>query len=171
MSPIFKVQDPNHSRHAAQIHILGYLTGGILHEGHNHKKSWKCIKPHLVASSRARRRCSTLCCRASIPQTYQKLQPIGASCVTPRWRDVCESNPGFNCKHGEGADGLHLLSLSKAANDYRWMHCCIILAGLFSQFFHEAAKPSLHALLDPETSLLNGSLLLRSVVLRLVKSV
>ena len=85
--------------------------------------------------------------------------------------DVCESNPGLSCKRGGGADGLYLLSLSKAANDYRWMHCCIILAGLFSQFFHKAAKPSLHALLDPETSLLKGSLFLRSVVLRLVKSV
>lgn len=87
MSPIFKVQNPNHSRHGLlhKIYILGYLTGGILHEGHNHKRSWKCIKSHLVASSRARRWCSTLCCRAPIPQTYQELQPIGVSCVTPCW--------------------------------------------------------------------------------------
>lgn len=80
-------------------------------------------------------------------------------------------NPGLSCKHGEGADGLHLLSLSKAANSYRWMHRCIILTGLFPQLFHEAAKPSLHALLDPKTSLLEGSLFLRFVVLRLMKSV
>ena len=85
MFPTFKARSPNRSRHGPphKICILGYLTEGILHEGHNHKKSWKCIKSHLVASSRAHRWCATLCCKASIPQTYQKLQPIGVSCVTP----------------------------------------------------------------------------------------